>query len=45
MITTFRYIPLGEVGKWLALGWQITDDLVDSHHGAHAVLMKFEGFE
>lgn len=39
----FRYVPLDAVGRRLAEGWTIVDDMADSHHGFYAVLMKFVG--
>ena len=39
----FRYIPLADVGSWLAKGWIIDDDMADTHHGRHSVLMIWEG--
>lgn len=42
-MTWLRYVPLAEVGRWLAQGWTISDDMADCHHGRHAVLMVWEG--
>jgi hypothetical protein len=38
-----KYVPLADVGKWLAKGWTIVDDMATAHHGRHAVLMKWTG--
>lgn len=39
----FRYVPLADVGVWLAKGWAIADDLALVHHGAYSVLMVWAG--
>lgn len=36
----YRYVPHRHVGRFLAAGWIIAQDLQDTHHGAHAVLMR-----
>jgi len=43
MIEWLRYVPLQDVGAYLAAGWRIVDDMAGTHHGAHAVVMKWEG--
>jgi hypothetical protein len=35
-----KYVHLADVGKWLAQGWTIVDDMAGTHHGHHAVLMR-----
>lgn len=42
-MTWLRYVPLDAVGAYLALGWTIRDDMANTHHGAHAVLMVWTG--
>ena len=43
---TLEYIPHAEVGKRLAEGWEMIDDMYDCHHGAYSVLMrKIEDFD
>lgn len=39
----FRYVPHAHVESFLARGWSIDDDLSDTHHGQHAVLMIWKG--
>lgn len=41
--TYFKYVPLKDVGDWLKVGWTVVDDLSGTHHGVHAVLMKWVG--
>lgn len=43
MITWFRYVARGNVDEMQAKGWKVVHDLNDCHHGAHAVLMTWEG--
>lgn len=43
MIRYFRYVPHHRVAEYEANGWRIADALKDCHHGAHAVLMQWEG--
>lgn len=43
MTLWFRYVVLDQVGAYLAKGWTIDDDMADTHHGAHGVLMKYVG--
>ncbi len=43
MITWFRYVTHSDVGRWLAKGWTVVDDLTGTNHGHYSVLMKFEG--
>lgn len=43
MIEWLRYVPLADVAAYLAKGWAFRDDMADSHHGAHAVLMIWKG--
>lgn len=38
-----RYVTLADVGRFLAQGWTIDDDMAGTHHGNHAVLMRWEG--
>lgn len=42
-MTWLRYVPLDAVGPYLAIGWTIADDMANTHHGFHAVLMRWEG--
>lgn len=39
----FRYVPLEQVGVYLASGWTIDDDMADTHHGAHGLLLRWVG--
>jgi hypothetical protein len=43
VISWFKYVPLSDVGEYLAKGWSMADDMADCHHGNYAVLMKFMG--
>ncbi len=43
MTKWFRYVVHADVPKFLANGWSATDSLQGTHHGAHAVLMVWEG--
>ena len=36
----FRYVQHREIEAFKRRGWEIVDDMHDSHHGRHAVLMK-----
>ena len=40
---TFYYVPLDEVGEWLADGWTMSNDMAGTCHGAYSVLMMKEG--
>ena len=40
---TFHYVPLDEVGEWLADGWTMSNDMAGTCHGAYSVLMMKEG--
>ena len=42
-MTWLRYVILADVGRYLAEGWTIVDDMVGTHHGNFAVLMKWAG--
>lgn len=35
-----RYVRHREIALYLSLGWVIVDDMQDTHHGLHAVLME-----
>jgi hypothetical protein len=41
--TWLRYVPHKRVAEHLANGWRVADDFAGTHHGAHAVLMVWEG--
>ncbi len=41
MITFFRYVPHAELIAHLAQGWEVADDLADTHHGRHASLCRW----
>lgn len=43
MIRYYRYVQNAMVATFAAKGWTIAHDLQDCHHGAHAVLMIWEG--
>ena len=43
MISYFRFVPLHQVGSFLAQGWTIDDDLAGTSHGVWSVLMRYEG--
>ncbi len=43
MTTWFRHVPNHRVSEFEAKGWKVVHDLNDCHHGAHAVLMTWEG--
>ena len=43
MITWLRYVPLAEVGEYLAKGWAISDDLTGCPHGNYSVLCVWKG--
>ena len=43
MITWLRYVPLAEVGEYLAKGWAISDDMATCHHGAYSCIMVWKG--
>lgn len=43
MIAFFRYVPLALVVDYLWAGWTIDDDMADTHHGRHSVLMRWTG--
>lgn len=36
------YCALADVGEMLAKGWQISNDMADTHHGFYGVLMVRE---
>jgi hypothetical protein len=38
-----RYVPHRLVAEFSARGWRLADDFAGTHHGAHAVLMVWEG--
>ena len=40
METYFRYVPLKDIESFKAKGWVVVDNMQDTHHGRHAVLMK-----
>lgn len=42
-VTWFRYVPMGDVAMWLALGWALADDMAGTHHGHYSVLMSYAG--
>lgn len=42
-VTWFRYVALHEVAQWLALGWELADDMAGTHHGHYSVLMSYTG--
>jgi hypothetical protein len=42
-ITWFRYVPHDQLIAHLAQGWQVSDDLADTHHGRHASLCRWPG--
>ena len=43
MIYWFKYVPHENVSEYLSSGWEIADDLRVTHHGSHAVLMRWAG--
>lgn len=43
MIEWLRYVIHAEVDKFLAQGWEISDDLQGTSHGQWSVLMKWTG--
>ena len=43
MITWLRYVPISEVGEYLAKGWAISDDMATCHHGEYSVLCVWKG--
>lgn len=43
MISYFKFVPLTDVGSYLAKGWTIVDDMANTHHGAHALIMRWTG--
>jgi len=43
MTTWFRYVRSDDIARYRANGWRVVSDLSDCHHGAHAVLMQWEG--
>lgn len=40
-----RYVRLADVGRFLAEGWTLRDDMANIHHGAYAVLMIRDAIE
>ena len=40
MTGLYQFIPHHQIPAYQALGWTVTDDFRDCHHGAHSVLMK-----
>jgi hypothetical protein len=43
VIKWLRYVPHRLVAEFSARGWRLADDFAGTHHGAHAVLMVWEG--
>lgn len=43
MSTFFRFVPIDMVVEFEARGWRLSHNLRDCRHGAHAVLMIWEG--
>ena len=43
MIEWLRYVIHAEVEKFLAQGWEVSDDLQGTSHGKYAVLMRWTG--
>ncbi len=43
MIEWLRYVIHAEVEKFLAQGWEISDDLQGTSHGRWSVLMRWTG--
>ena len=43
MISFLKYVPHSELVAHLALGWSISDDLMECPHGNYAVLCVWEG--
>jgi hypothetical protein len=42
MTLTFRYVIHDRVQAYLSAGWEIANDLADTHHGHYAVLMRWD---
>lgn len=40
-MTWLRYVPHGELLRYLVAGWVIDDELHFTSHGEHAVLMRW----
>lgn len=43
MITWLRYVPHGDLLRFLAMGWVISDELHGTSHGNYSILMRWEG--
>jgi len=43
MVTWFRYVPHGQILRFLARGWVIEDEFHGVGHGEFAVLMRWTG--
>jgi hypothetical protein len=43
MIQWFRLVAHNELVAHLAAGWEVADDLADTHHGRHASLCRWAG--
>lgn len=43
MISWLRYVPHDQIEAFLAKGWEIVDTLAATHHGDHAILMRWAG--
>lgn len=41
MISFFQYVRHQDIENFLALGWEPTRSLSGTHHGDHAILMKW----
>lgn len=42
MISWLRYVPHGELLRYLVAGWVIDDELHFTSHGEYAVLMRWD---
>jgi hypothetical protein len=43
VISWFRYVKHRDVPAYLAQGWVVENNMADTHHGRHAVLMRWAG--
>ena len=42
-IEWFRFVLLGDVGKYLWAGWVIVDDMAGCYHGQFSLIMQWTG--
>jgi hypothetical protein len=43
IISTFHYVRLSDVPKWIEAGWEDTGSLKDTNHGDYSELLLWKG--